>query len=260
MGNRHVSETYLDAWNRHDSKAIQECFHSNGVYIDANLDEEVSAEQFALRAQELFNCFPNLRVSTTSPSQPTEGLIATPWRISGAIPNKDLCGVDMLCVRENKLQSVQVYFNHATGRLFAQVPSLHLSYRVQETSTEKASTSKYRTSGLTPEDMQKIKKILETAVNEQRIHLQPDISLSVLANNLGITTNHLSQVINSCYQCNFYEFINQHRITHACQLIKNNKISNSLDLSLESGFRSTSTFYTAFKKETGLTPSKYRQT
>jgi AraC-like DNA-binding protein len=68
-------------------------------------------------------------------------------------------------------------------------------------------------------------------------------------------------VVNSLYHKNFHEFVNHHRIAFAKQLLDNDHAQRqtSLVLSLESGFRSTSTFYSAFKKETGVTPSEYRQ-
>ena len=298
MTEQHIADRYLDAWNRHDAQGILDCFHKDGVYIDANLDHEISAEQFARRAQELFDAFPELRIEvdqrtqsshttahtpahTTARSEttiPSSTLIATPWRIVGALPNTTLAGVDMLCIHGNKLQSVQVYFDLPTGKLFAKVPSLHLNYRpdlLNHPHVNKASAhsskpqsqltsplpEKYRYSGLTQTDMLAIKQQLEAGLTEQQWHLQTDISLARLAQFLDVSTNHLSQVINSQYRMNYYDFINHHRIAHAKVLLANDTQAKltSLVVSLESGFKSTSTFYTAFKKETGLTPSQFRQ-
>ncbi|GLQ32841.1 nuclear transport factor 2 family protein [Litoribrevibacter albus] len=269
MGHKHVTDQYLEAWNNHDAEAILACFHPDGVYIDANLDDEIPASLFALRAQELFDCFPNMTVTIEQRNVQGEGLVASPWRLSGVLPGKELSGVDMLCIRDNKLQSVQVYFNHSTGRLFAKVPSLHLNYQPHQSDVKEHDVSdsaeKYRTSGLTMAGMQSIQQTLETAMVRDKVFLQPELSLSRLADQLSMSTNHLSQVVNSLYHKNFYEFINHHRIAFAKQLLAKDHADDhaqpqtSLVLSLESGFRSTSTFYSAFKKETGLTPSEYRQ-
>ncbi|MFC3152759.1 helix-turn-helix domain-containing protein [Litoribrevibacter euphylliae] len=265
MGHKHITDQYLEAWNNHDADAILACFHPDGVYIDANLDDEIPASLFALRAQELFDCFPNLTVTIDQRNVQGEGLVASPWRLSGVLPGKELSGVDMLCIRENKLQSVQVYFSHSTGRLFAKVPSLHLNYRPHQAGEKDEagaqSAEKYRTSGLTREAMLSIQQQLETVMAQDKVFLQPELSLSHLADQLSISTNHLSQVVNSLYHKNFHEFVNHHRIAFAKQLLDNDHAQRqtSLVLSLESGFRSTSTFYSAFKKETGVTPSEYRQ-
>lgn len=260
----HVADRYLEAWNHHDAEAIRQCFHPDGIYIDANLDDEISASQFALRAQELFSSFPRLQVSIDHRSALDEHVVTTKWRLSGALPNKVLSGMDMLCIRDNKLQSVQVYFDLTTGLLFAKVPSLHLKYQQplknnHQTANKQAISRKYSTSGLSPTEMKDLQTKLEAAMTRHKLFLQHDLSLSSLADHLATSTNHLSQLVNSHYACNFYDFINHHRIRYTKALIANEQQKqSSLALYLESGFRSSSTFYAAFKKETGLTPSAYR--
>jgi AraC-like DNA-binding protein len=265
MDEQNITQQYLTAWNNHDADALLSCFHQDGVYIDANLDQEIPAKVFAQRAQELFDCFPNLKVSINSQTTSTDTLTASSWTIDGALPGKTLSGVDMLCIRDNKLQSVQVYFDFATGRLFAKVPSLHLNYSPQTTQAalinQHNTDIKYKTSGLNLQQMTEIKSRLEETFQKQKLFLKSDLTLKHLADHLNQTTNHLSQVINSQYDMNFYDFVNSHRIQHAKTLISNDQAAKltSLVISLESGFNSTSTFYSAFKKHTHLTPSQFRQ-
>lgn len=264
-----VSEQYLSAWNRHDSAALLNCFLPDGVYIDANLNDEIPASLFALRAEELFRSFPDLRVTIEEQTKNETGVIATRWSLSGALPGKVLRGVDLLCVREDKLQSVQVYFDYKTGLIFSKVPSLHLRYQPQQSEIEVSNKHlgkqtpchKYRTSGLSLEEATAMKDHLENLMTDKVLFLQPDISLSKLAKLLNTSTNHLSQVINSQFYCNFYDFINRYRIDYVKRIIEKSSTQNkALSLAIDSGFRSTSTFYSAFKKETGLSPSEYRAT
>lgn len=255
-----IVEKYLWAWNNHDVEAIRQCFHAEGVYIDSNLNEEVSAEQFSQRAGELFTCFPELKITLIERTGSLErGLMASHWALSGALPGRSLYGVDMLCIKEGLLQSVQVYFDYATGRTFAKVPSLHLKYQPKASST--SSIEKYRTSGLSNNEAIEIHTKLEMLMAESQPFLQPDLSLSMLASALDISTNHLSQVVNSMCGCNFYQYVNRYRIAFSQQLIEADKSQTltSLVIALDSGFQSTSTFYSAFKKETGMNPSAYRQ-
>ncbi len=261
-----VVEQYLNAWNAHNSKAIENCFLPEGIYIDSNINVEVSAHQLALRASELFSCFPKLKicVKDRTPSPNTGGLIATRWTIHGALPELTLSGVDMLCIRQGKIQSVQVYFDRDTGRIFAKVPSLHLRYAPEELPrTDDAGASKlakYHTSGLSGQELIKIKLALQHLMHVEQRYLDQDLSLSKLADELQISTNHLSQTINTEFHFNFYQFINDLRISFAKQLIVSNKSSELkvLTISLESGFKSTSTFYAAFKKITGMTPKEFK--
>ena len=58
----------------------------------------------------------------------------------------------------------------------------------------------------------------------------------------------------------FY-YINQRRVEAAIKLMQSDASSWEaiLDIALEVGFNSTSTFYNAFRKVTGQTPGAYRQ-
>ena len=259
-----VVEQYLNAWNTHDFKAIEDCFLPEGIYIDSNINEEVSAHQLALRASELFACFPKFKVCVEDRTPNAGGLVATRWTIHGALPGLVLSGVDMVCIRQGKIQSVQVYFDRDTGRAFAKVPSLHLKYVPRTPSrVDKAGASeliKYRTSGLADQELINIRKALQHLMHAEQRYLDHDVSLSKLADELQVSTNHLSQTINSEFHCNFYQFINELRISFARQLIMSDEAHElkALTISLESGFKSTSTFYAAFKKTMGMTPKEYK--
>ena len=73
--------------------------------------------------------------------------------------------------------------------------------------------------------------------------------------------NHVSQTINAGLQTTFFDYINQRRVEAAMKLMQSDASSREaiLDIALEVGFNSTSTFYNAFRKVTGQTPGAYRQ-
>lgn len=95
----------------------------------------------------------------------------------------------------------------------------------------------------------------------QKKYLNPFLSLNHLAQELGLSTSHLSNLINTYSYYNFSDYINQLRVEYAKQLLidKQYKQYTIIAIGLESGFNSKSTFYTAFKKFTGQTPAEYRQ-
>ncbi len=92
-------------------------------------------------------------------------------------------------------------------------------------------------------------------------HLQPDITLEILAETLEMSTKDLSMLINRHFNKNFWEFINDYRIEEAKQLLISSKHESKTitDIYLEVGFNSKSVFNTFFKKLVGMTPSDYRQ-
>ena len=80
-----------------------------------------------------------------------------------------------------------------------------------------------------------------------------------MASDLGYPVHLISAVINKHFKMNFNEFINKLRVQYIIAN-KNNEDWKNLTLeaiSCEAGFNSRSTFISAFKKETGKTPSQF---
>jgi len=98
---------------------------------------------------------------------------------------------------------------------------------------------------------------LKTLMEQEKVFLQPGITLEKLSMMVGTNSTYLSQCINQQMHCNFNDYINRFRIREACQIMQSQDgKAFSLDqLSLNVGFTSRSAFYNAFKKFTGLTPS-----
>jgi AraC-like DNA-binding protein len=122
------------------------------------------------------------------------------------------------------------------------------------------SNRKYQSTGLDSEQAQQYWEQLQILMKTDQPYLAPDLSLAELAQKLAIQPAHLSQVINSCAHINFYDFINGYRIQAAKSLLLEGTSKWSiLDIALEAGFNSKSTFYTQFKKHAGMTPTAFRR-
>jgi AraC-like DNA-binding protein len=104
-------------------------------------------------------------------------------------------------------------------------------------------------------------QIVEQFMLAERPHLDPRLSLDDLATALGIPGRDLSQLISSSTGGNFYQFINGYRVNEARQLLGDpaERRTSVEAIGLMSGFRSRSTFYDAFRRETGQTPAQYRE-
>lgn len=92
--------------------------------------------------------------------------------------------------------------------------------------------------------------------------LNENLRLSDVAKKMDLSTNDLSYFINQTYQKNFYKYVNDFRIAHACKLLKDESYHKYtiVAIGFESGFNSKSTFNQVFKEQTNLTPSAYRKT
>ncbi|PTX63580.1 AraC-like DNA-binding protein [Kordia periserrulae] len=114
---------------------------------------------------------------------------------------------------------------------------------------------------LSEKHQREFETIANYILTEQRF-LDAKLSLEQLSDELNISGGHLSKLINSCSEYNFSDYINSLRVHQAKVLLKDNDFDNYtiVAIGLECGFNSRSTFYTAFKKFTNLTPSEYRKT
>jgi AraC-like DNA-binding protein len=103
-------------------------------------------------------------------------------------------------------------------------------------------------------------KSLEDHLRTSESFKNPTLTIAMLAQQLGIQKRTLSELINNHYRQNFVDFINTHRIESAKERLKNPVDSGEtiLEVLYEVGFNSKSSFNTAFKKKTGLTPSEFK--
>ncbi|OYT16225.1 MAG: hypothetical protein B7C24_08850 [Bacteroidetes bacterium 4572_77] len=101
----------------------------------------------------------------------------------------------------------------------------------------------------------KILKLME----DDKIFIQKDLSVSMFAAYCNTNPKYISQTINSVFGQQFNSFINEYRIKYACRLLMQEKYKNYTisAISEEVGFNSISTFISSFKKNTGVTPSYY---
>ena len=103
-------------------------------------------------------------------------------------------------------------------------------------------------------------KRLVFLIEESQIHHNPNLSRDSVAEQLELSNSYLSQIIKENTSVNFSDYINSHRIKDVKSMLKDpafNKYS-ILSIGLECGFNSKTSFYTNFKKETGLTPKEYK--
>jgi len=79
-----------------------------------------------------------------------------------------------------------------------------------------------------------------------------------LARELGYSEGYLSHIFSEALGTTMPAYVNTLRIRKAMELLRRGSISVS-DAALELGFGSIRSFNRAFRKETGMTPAKWRK-
>jgi len=99
---------------------------------------------------------------------------------------------------------------------------------------------------------------ISTYIENEKVYLDPELTLGMLAERIGLPANHLSQIINTNLNTTFYDLINSYRIEEVKMLFLQKNGNSILDIALAAGFNSKTTFNTVFKRTTEFTPKEYR--
>lgn len=98
---------------------------------------------------------------------------------------------------------------------------------------------------------------LRKLLQENKLFLDPEITVQRLARRLHIPSRNLSAAINRTQQMNVSQYVNEFRLAFAADLLVNNDASVS-HIATQSGFMTRSNFYREFQRVFGQSPSDYR--
>ena len=104
-----------------------------------------------------------------------------------------------------------------------------------------------------------LKQKLETTLRQNQLYLNQELSLAELAQEVDTSDKKLSTLLNQNLRTNFYDYINSFRIATFKEGVMEGKLRNLsvVGLAFQCGFNSKSSFYRAFKKETGKSPTQF---
>lgn len=101
---------------------------------------------------------------------------------------------------------------------------------------------------------------IERLMKEQHLYRRKDISVTLVAELLSSNPTYISKVTNHYSGMSFPNYVSSFRVNEAISLLSDPDNTMLLkDISDRIGFTSLSTFYRAFMKETGCSPSRYRE-
>ncbi|MCR9248884.1 MAG: helix-turn-helix transcriptional regulator [bacterium] len=130
---------------------------------------------------------------------------------------------------------------------------------IRNSSTLNRNEPKYQNINLSKADSLNLASQLEKAMVEEKLYLKHDLSLSELASKLGVQENALSKLFSDHLGTGFYEYLKRYRLEEfelnsRKPEYRHQKIAA---IAMDSGFKSRTTFYTAFKEKHGISPSDY---
>lgn len=114
-------------------------------------------------------------------------------------------------------------------------------------------------SSLSSSQIEKTSKLVTDYLKSSKSYLNPTLTISNIADSIGVSGKDISCAIEKTYNCTFFDYINKLRIERAVKALSmdlENK-QNIVTITYQSGFYSKESFYTAFKKNVGKTPSQF---
>jgi len=124
--------------------------------------------------------------------------------------------------------------------------------------TPVTTASKYNKSALSPAVLEDYKEKLQRLIHVEKVYLDNELTLEVLAKKIKMPMHHLTQLFNVHLGENFNQYINKYRIGHAKSLLEDNDGMLSIEqIAFNSGFNSKVSFNRHFKILTGYTPKEY---
>ncbi|MEM8772304.1 MAG: helix-turn-helix domain-containing protein [Pseudomonadota bacterium] len=101
---------------------------------------------------------------------------------------------------------------------------------------------------------------LTQVMEHEKAYLEPDLSLRDLAERTDLREYQLRRLINSTLgHRNFSSFVNKYRVAHAETLLSQSDKASILEIAMDSGYQTLSTFNRAFKLHRNETPSAFRK-
>lgn len=137
---------------------------------------------------------------------------------------------------------------------------LKQSNELLEKQVELSQRPKYSKSSLNDEDKQQLIVRIQDIMNDADVICQQDFTLAKLAKMIDSNTSYVSQVINEKYGMTFSNLLGHFRVREACCRMDDVEHYGKMTIEAISesvGFRSRVTFFSAFKREIGMSPSDY---
>ncbi|MCH9693520.1 MAG: helix-turn-helix domain-containing protein [Gammaproteobacteria bacterium] len=248
-------DSYFDAWNHHDAQSVADHLTKDGIYHDLPENVQRTKQQLITNLNGFFSNYRH-RYELTGEMLSSDETIAFQYRMISPDGNGDdeilYNGAEFMTLRGDAAISIVDYYD---------IPGITRPAELAQATSHDNVQPKYAKSGLDDDHLAAYKQRLDHIMQAEQFFLEPNLTLPRLADTVGCSVNHLSQVINSGFGMSFFDYINQYRVGHAQALLTelNGQKGAVLNIAFTVGFNSNSAFYAAFKKHVGQTPAQYRR-
>lgn len=247
-------DRYFDAWNRQDVSDLLELMHPGAAFYDAFWMETCVGRGLDRYFRDSMDEEPYWYVLVGDAIPTDSGVVCrySAHHRSGSGPGELLHhGAEVLNVRDGRILTITDFYCSSKKADLEEVADL---------AARRHGVPSHTTAGLSALKTTRLKARLTAQIDEKRVYLDPDITLSRLAEELGCTFLELCIVVNRGFGTSFEELVDTHRIEHAKELLEAAPSDPDIlkQIAAQAGFKSMREFDTKFKKALGITPADFR--
>lgn len=167
----------------------------------------------------------------------------------------------ILAIAGSRLEPAVFFIAYAntTGLALVLIVSALVGFPELLTDLSAAAELAYSSSTLKSVDVQDKLRDLERLMVDDKMYQNENLNLNLLAEAVELSHHQLSELINTQFGVGFSRYIRELRIDAAKALLRADKTSSILSISLMTGFKSQSNFYAAFREVTGQSPGSFRK-
>lgn len=143
------------------------------------------------------------------------------------------------------------------GGLIVEIHEFAIAQHASPLAAPRASGDALDKMGLSPRALGYLLADLTHYFRVQQAYLQPGLTLDDVAQATGYTRNQISYALNHGLGQTFYQHLHGARIGHLLRSPELLAFATPAAMAKAVGFRSTSTFYSAFRAATGCAPQQY---
>lgn len=250
-------DSYIEAWNHRDPRAVAGHLARDGVYCDVPEhahhchDELVEyLREFFRRTRQQYRLIGDVVANERTIAFQYE--ILEPEANGRAAEPDTLRGAEFITLHQDAALTIVDYYD---------LPGLPSPVSPAHAGAVALRRRKYAKSGLCAVQLAEYRERLDRLMQTEQLFLRPDITLPRLARAVDCSVNHLSQVINAGFGTSFFDYLNRLRVARARDILESEEGRDMpiLNVAFAVGFNSNSAFYAAFKKCVGMTPAQYRK-
>lgn len=151
------------------------------------------------------------------------------------------------------------FYCNAIGAAFAIMVVALIAHPDLIADLTEAAQLRYGKSTLRDADVDGLLARLAALMADPKVYRNEALTLSTLAADLGITGHQLSELVNTRLGMGFPRYVRERRVAAAKAMLVAEPNASILAVGMDTGFKSQSTFYAAFKEVTGQSPGDYRK-